>query len=103
MARIVKQWLKGKTITKIAEFFQVTMLLQRTRLRYSEKDSLNMAFQMRYLPITGLSSFLQEIGILKVINLRSLDRDEPINVFLYNKLPCERIMWFVRRWWDEKV
>ncbi|MBO8182866.1 MAG: transposase [Archaeoglobus sp.] len=32
---------------------------------------------------------------------RSLDWDEPCNVFRY-KLPPERVMWFVR-WWDEKV
>ncbi|MDI3496767.1 MAG: putative transposase, partial [Archaeoglobus sp.] len=30
---------------------------------------------------------------------RSLDWDEPCNVFWY-KLPPERVMWFVRRWWD---
>ena len=30
---------------------------------------------------------------------RSLDWDEPINAFWY-KLPAERVMWFVKRWWD---
>ncbi len=33
---------------------------------------------------------------------KSLDWDEPINAFWY-KLPPERVMWFVRRWWDEEV
>ena len=34
---------------------------QRTRLRYSEKDLLNMAFQMRFLQIMELNSLQQRI------------------------------------------